>query len=85
MKPGEEGGWLPSICLFRRRRTRKQQPKRRAAPASRPRGTPRPMPIFWLRVRPDWLGAGATGSVGVLLGGAEDGAEVEAEVVGEED
>lgn len=43
------------------------------------------MPIFWSRVRPDWLDAGATGSVEVLLGVDEDGAEVEVGIVGEED
>lgn len=49
-----------------------------------PRGTPRPMASFSLRLRPESLGAGATGAVGVLLGGAEDGVEVEIGVVDED-
>lgn len=83
MKPGDEGGWLPSIWRFRRRHQRKQ-PKRSAAMLRVPRGTPRPMASFSLRLRLESLGAGATVSVGVLLGGAEVRAEVEIEAVDED-
>lgn len=59
MNPGDEGGWLPSMCLLRRQRKKKQQPNRAAPTPSRAKGTPMPMPIFWRLVSPVVLNAGA--------------------------
>jgi hypothetical protein len=66
MKPGDDGGSVPSSCLLLRRRRRKQQPNSSAAMPRRPNGTPTPMPIFWDRVKPVLLKGGASGSVDAL-------------------
>jgi hypothetical protein len=85
MKPGEEGGWLPWINLFRWRRTKTQLVKMRAERKSRPSGMPMPMLSFSRPVRPEEEGSGATGEEGVLLGGADEGGEVETGTVDAEE
>lgn len=64
MKPGEAGGMEPSTCLLLRRRQSAQQPKAKAAAASRPKGMPTPRPIFWSLERLP-LGGAASSEVGV--------------------
>lgn len=51
----------PSTCFLWRRRKKVQQPKMSAPAARRPRGTPRPIPIFWPLVRPEDVEGGASG------------------------
>jgi hypothetical protein len=71
MKPGDEGGSLPSTCLLRRRRRKKQHANKIAAIASTASGTPIPIPSFSRLVRPESLEAGASGSaVALELSGA---------------
>lgn len=82
MKPGDEGGWLPSMCFLRFRRRRKQHPNKSAAMARTANGTPTPIPIFSPLVRPDSLDAGATGSAEAL--GVADGVEIGDEFGAEE-
>jgi len=80
MKPGDDGGWLPSMDLLRFRRTIKQHASSNATSASTASGTPTPSPIFSRLVRPASLEAGATGSaVGFKVADelAEEDADVE--------
>lgn len=63
MKPGDEGGWEPSICFLFRRRKRKQHPKSTAAAPMSAKGTPRPIPIFCFFDRPSLSAAGAGSAV----------------------
>jgi len=63
MKPGDDGGWLPSMDLLLFRRKIKQHASSNAASASTASGTPTPSPIFSRLVKPASLEAGATGSV----------------------
>jgi hypothetical protein len=66
MKPGDEGGSLPSTCLLRRRRRKKQHANKSAAIASTASGTPIPIPSFSRLDRPESLESGATGSAVAL-------------------
>lgn len=84
MKPGEEGGWLPSRVLLRWRRRRKKE-RRRTERERKPSGRARPRASFWLEVRPEGVGGGAGGSEGVLVGVAVEGDEVEVVGVDEEE
>jgi len=80
MKPGDDGGWLPSMDLLRFRRKIKQHASSNAASVSTANGTPTPSPIFSRLVRPASLEAGATGSaVGFKVADelAEENADVE--------
>jgi hypothetical protein len=62
MKPGDEGGSLPSIDLFFLRRMKRQHANSIAAIAISASGTPIPIPSFSRLDKPESAGTGASGS-----------------------
>ena len=62
MKPGDEGGSLPSMDLLFLRRIKRQHASKSAAIATSANGTPIPIPSFSRLDRPESAGAGASGS-----------------------